>query len=256
MKLAVAACTFITTLAASRTAQADLRSFTQTYEYSTQPEGTTSVQLWHTQTRATTDGSSPHFYEGLLEIEHGITEHLDIGFNTMLSQQSGVFGAVGGDSLSLSRVELEARFRFADRGELPVDPQVMVELSKYFGDSVYEAEGRLIAARDFGEVTIAANGGVQIIGGKDVDETRTQFLWAAGATYQVVPRLRVGVETWGLADDGTVLADAGPVVCFIASPRFWIAATAGFALSERDEVLSASPTHGTPSVRAILGLEL
>ena len=255
MKLAVAACTF-TMLAASSVAHADLRSFTQTYEYSTQPEGSTSVQLWHTQTRATTDGSSPHFYEGLLELEHGMTERLDVSFNAMLSQQSGVFGAVGGDSLSLSRVELEARYRFADRGELPVDPQIMVELSKYFGDHVFEAEGRVIAARDFGDVTIAANGGVQIIGGKDVDETRTQFLWAAGATYQVVPRLRVGVETWGVADDGTVLADAGPVVCFIASPRFWVAATAGFALSERDEVVTASPTHGTPSVRAIFGLEL
>ncbi len=37
------------------TAAAELRAFTQTFEYATQPEGTTSVQLWHTGRRVTWD---------------------------------------------------------------------------------------------------------------------------------------------------------------------------------------------------------
>lgn len=233
-------------------AHADLRSFTQTYEYSTQPEGTTSVQLWHTQSRGTPDPSAIHYYEGLLEIEHGITEHLDIGFNTMLVQQTST--AIEG--LTLARAELEARYRLAERGELPIDPQIMVELSKNFGDHLFEGELRVIGARDFDELTIAVNAGIQLIGGNDAPETRTQLLWSAGATYQVVPRLRLGVETWGLYDDGTTLADVGPALSFAASQRFWVAATLGFAVSERDNDTVGSASHGSPSVRAIVGLEL
>lgn len=252
MKLVLTVCAAGAVLGGLDVAHADLRSFTQTYEYSTQPEGTTSVQLWHTQTRVRPHPGAAHLYEGLLEIEHGITEHLDVAFNTMIVQ--------GGSAraLTLRRAELEARYRFAQRGELPVDPQLMIELSKDFGDHVFEAEARAIAARDFDELTIAVNAGIQVSGGNDAPETRTQVLWAAGATYQVVPRLRIGVETWGLHEDGTTLADLGPTFSFIASRRFWVAATLGYSISRRVDYSATfeMPTHGSPSVRAIVGFEL
>jgi hypothetical protein len=240
------------TAVASRTAYADLRSFTSTYEYSTQPEGRTAVELWHTQTRATPDASSPHLYEGILEIEHGITEHWDIGFNTVIAQTAG--DATMSDPLHLAAVEIESRYRFAERGELPIDSLVFVELTKQFGDSIYTVEGRLSGSRDFGDLSVSANASVEVATGNDVPETDLDLGWSVGATYQVAPRFRLGVETWAIVEDGAVFADVGPALSFALASNFWTAITAGFALTERDTVLGT--THGAMSARVILGIEL
>src|SRR5436190_23965559 len=88
-------------------AHADLRSFTHQYEYSTVPAHRTAVELWHTQTRSTSDKMSPNIYEGILEIEHGLTDHWDIAFYTVLGQVSG--DMLGDTGLQLSEAKLETR---------------------------------------------------------------------------------------------------------------------------------------------------
>src|SRR5215216_5201215 len=83
-------------------AAADLRSFTHTYEYATMPAHKTAIELWHTQTRATSDKESPNIYEGILEIEHGITDHWDIAFYQ-------VFGSVSGEMVDTGLAFTEAK---------------------------------------------------------------------------------------------------------------------------------------------------
>ncbi len=236
----------------ARTAGADLRSFSHTYEYSTVPEGRTTVELWHTQSRATPDASSAQLYEGILEVEHGITEHLDVGLYTVLEQIEA--GPLTSEALRLSKAKLESRYRIGERGDLPIDTLLFLELAKAFGDSVYEIRGKVIGARDFGDLTLAANaiGGVVI--GKDVDETTLELGWAAGATYQLHPKLRLGVETWGVLEDRKAYVDVGPALSYAPSSTFWTAITLGFSLTERETVESAS--HGAFSARVIVGLEL
>lgn len=241
-------------------AHADVRSFTYTYEYSTVPEGDTTVELWHTQTRASSAAGSPHLYQGILEIEHGLTEKWDAGFYMVLEETAGS-SPMTSAALGLARAKVESRYRLADRGEWPIDTMLFLDLAKEFGESNYSVLGKLVGARDFGDLTFAANVGGGRLMGKDIDD-RWLLAWAAGATYQAHPRLRLGVETWGVYDDSqlatranTVYADMGPSLCFIASPRFWVAMTLGFAITERDtsgEILG----HGAVSGRAIFGIEL
>lgn len=239
--------------ASTRTAHADLRSFTHTYEYATMPEGQTALELWHTQTRGLSDGSKPSFYQGILEIEHGITEHWDIAFYTVLEQAA--LSDLESEPLRMSEAKIETRYRFAERGELPVDTLVYFEGAKAFGESLYELEGKVIGARDFGDVTVAANliGEVEV--GAAVPESELELGFAVGATYQVNPKLRVGVETWAEIEDfEEVYLDAGPAISFAPAANFWTTITLGFALTEREEDLGAD--HGYFSARAIFGIEL
>jgi len=117
----VVACSLVLAALGHET-HADRRSFTNTYEYSTVPEGKTALELWSTQGRRTWDRSSPQFYEQILEIEHGLTDHWDMAYYTVLSQVAG--DAMTSEPLHLDEIKLETRYRLADRGEWPVDATV------------------------------------------------------------------------------------------------------------------------------------
>ena len=226
------------------TASADLRSFTHTYEYTTMPEGKTAIELWHTQGRATWDKTSPQFFQQIIEIEHGITDHWDFAFYTVFAQVSG--DAMVAEPYHLSETKLETRYRFADRGEWPVDTLIYGEVAKEFGESVYELEGKVIVARDFDKFTAAANAIVEIKVGNDVAETEPELGFALGATYQVHPKFRLGAETWGAVEESELHLSVGPAVSWAPASNLWFALTAGFGISEAEKF----------AARAIVGIEL
>jgi hypothetical protein len=238
-----------TLLLAAGTAHADLRSFTHTYEYATMPEGKTALEIWHTQTRSTSDSNSPQILESILEIEHGITEHWDLAFYQVFEQVAA--GALS-ENFHLSEAKLETRYRLAERGEWPVDTLLYLEVAKEFGESLYEFEGKVIGARDFGDVTVAANAIVEVKVGKDAAETEPEVGWAIGATYQAHPKVRVGVETWGAYEEEELYANAGPVINLAPASNFWTTLTLGFGLTDEAE----GATFGFFSARILFGIEL
>lgn len=240
-------------LVAPAVAHADLRSFTHTYEYGTMPAHRTAVEIWHTQTRATSDASSPHLYQGILELEHGLTDHWDVALYHVFEQVSG--GGID-TGLALAELKLETRYRLAERGEYPIDTLLYFEVAKEFGESVYEFEGKLIGSRDFGDVTVALNAIAEIKVGKDVDETEPELGWALGATYAAHPKVRIGAETWGIVEEGEVYASAGPVASFALAPNFWATLTLGFGVTEDAREEGEGVEHGYFSGRVIVGIEL
>jgi len=226
-------------------ADADRRSFTHTYEYATVPEGQTALELWHTEERQSWDATSPQRFEQILEIEHGLTERWDAALYTTFAQTAG--DATTSEALHLQDVRLETRYRFADRGEWPVDTLVYLELSKDFGHSLYEIEGKVVGARDFDRVTVAANliGEIQL--GRNAAESEPELAWAAGATYELDPKVRLGAETWGNLEEGATSAYVGPVLALAPPGKLWLTFTAGFGLTD-----AAAAFTG----RAILGIDL
>src|SRR5262245_19298248 len=147
----------------------------------------------------------------------------------------------------LHEMKLETRYRFADRGEWPVDLLAYGELAKEFGDSVYEIEAKAIVARDFDMLTAALNliGAVEF--GRDVPETEFEFAWAAGVTYELHPKFNIGVETFGALHEDEVEASVGPALAVAPSSNLWLTFTAGFGLTD------PAPAFGG---RVILGIEL
>ncbi|HUS29981.1 MAG TPA: hypothetical protein VMZ53_15855 [Kofleriaceae bacterium] len=242
---ALAATTFL-----DSTAHADRRMFTSTYEYKTVPEGHTALELWHTESRQTWDNTTPQALEHILEIEHGLTDHWDLAFYTVFDQTAG--GTVAGvatesEPFHLAEMKLETRYRFADRGELPVDILAYGELVKVFGESIYEVEAKGIFARDFDKVTVALNVIAEIMLGKNAPETEPEFGWALGASYEVHPKVNVGVETYGEIEEEEVGASIGPALAIAPSGNFWFTFTAAFGLTDEAPALSG---------RLIVGVEL
>jgi len=237
-------------LAVPSTAAADRRSFTHTYEYMTMSRGQTELEIYTTQSRATFDDNSPQSFELMLEIEHGITDRWDVSMYHVFKQSTGDGMTDPGEPLHFDELKLRSRYRLAERGEWPVDVLVYGELVKSFGSSVYEAETKAILARDFGLLTAVVNPVVAIEFGGDVAETELELGWAAGLTYEVSPRIKLGAESWGgfeaeAADQ--VAASVGPAVSWAPADSLWVSVTAGFGLTD---------TADDFSVRALIGLGL
>jgi hypothetical protein len=232
--------------ASTSTAFADRRMFTATYEYKTVPEGHTALELWHIEDRATWKDDSPHAMEEILELEHGLTDHWDAALYTVFTQVGAVDPLVA-QPFSLHELKVESRYRFADRGELPVDIMAYGEVAREFGGGVYEVEAKAILARDFDKLTLAANLIAEIAFGSDVPETELELGWAAGATYEVHPKLNLGVETYGAIEEDEVAASIGPAIAVAPSGNFWFTFTAGFGLTDEAPKLSG---------RLIVGVEL
>lgn len=241
----------VATLAWPSVAAADRRAFTRTYEYMTMPKGETEIEIYTTQSQESWKDTSPESFQLQLEIEHGITERWDISLYHVFDQSTGDGTATDpGEALHLSELKLRTRYRFAERGELPVDTVAYLEAIKAFGASVYALEAKAILARDVGLATVALNPVAEFKFGGDVAETEIELGWAAGATYEVSPSLKVGAETWGkfeVEEPGEVGIAAGPALSWAPSQSLWVTTTVGFGLNDNTDRFS---------VRGLLGMHL
>ena len=248
-KSIVAALGLSALLAGAGIAHADRRAFTRTYEYMTMPAGETELEIYSTQSRATFDSDSPQEFNLQLEVEHGITRRWDVSLYHVFEQSSGP-ALEDNSAFHFSELKLRTRYRFAERGELPVDILAYAEAVKSFGASAYEAELKAIIARDFGRATAVVNAiGAATFGG-DVDEVELEIGYAAGLTYEVNPRWKLGAESWGAADieaAGDIAVYAGPAISWAPAASMWVTGTAGFGVTE---------TADDATVRLLLGLHI
>ena len=215
----------------SATAAAEPRSFTQTYEYPTLPEGDTEVALWHAEARDTWKSPSMHRFTQQLQIVYGITDRLEASLFTVFTQATE-------QGFAFDSLRAQARYRFVDRGEWPLDLALHCDAGKEFARSEYDLSWRLELARDFDRISAVGN----VIGnytlGRDVAKSEFTIGWAGGVTYEVVPKLHIGAEAWGDHIDGVTRTEVGPAIGLVPSPRLWLALTAGFGVNERSEAVS------------------
>ncbi|MBP6632931.1 MAG: hypothetical protein KBG28_18030 [Kofleriaceae bacterium] len=222
--------------AATGPALADRRAFTFTYEYVTQPEGNLELEYYNTQARSRFGDGGVSSMSQQLEIEYGITDHTDVSLYQVVEQE-------GAGGLRYAETKLRARHRFAERGELPVDTLLYLELVKAFGTSAYELEPKLILGKDVGQATLALNliPAIELVaerapGGDEELELEFEPGFAAGVTYEVSPKVKVGAEVWGKLehpfDDAELVTSAGPAVSWAPSTKLWVTGTAGVGLTE------------------------
>jgi hypothetical protein len=218
--------------AASTPARADRRAFGYVYEYQTMSAGGLDIELWNTQSRPDFS-AEPSAYELKLETEYGITDHWDIALYQIFEQ-----GLETSAPLSYSATQVETRYRFAERGELPIDVLGYFEIVKPLRQDSVELEWKAILARDFGPVTVAAN----LIAELEIGD-ETEFIpgWALGITYEPTPAWKIGAETFGElseAADGEerkIHGWLGPSVSWAPSPKLWITGTAAFGLTSTSD---------------------
>jgi hypothetical protein len=218
-------------LLVSATAAAEPRSFTQTYEYSTLPEGDAEVDLWHAQSQTRWHAPMVQRFAEQLQINYGVTDRFEAALFTEFTQTTD-------QAFAFDSLRAEGRYRLVDRGEWPVDVALHVEAAKQFGRSIYDLTGRLELARDFDRVTAAANLILTRAVGHDADGATQELTWAGGVTYEVLAKLHVGVETWGGHSDGLTRSEVGPAIGVVPSSRLWVAVTAGFGINNASDAFS------------------
>lgn len=218
-------------LLVSATAAAEPRSFTQTYEYPTLPEGEADVALWHAQSQTNWHTPTVQRFAEQLQISYGVTERLEAALFTVFTQTTD-------QAFAFDALRAEGRYRFVDRGEWPVDVALHVEAAKEFGRSIYDLAGQLELARDFDRVTAAGNLIATRAVGHDAAGAQVELAWAGGLSYEVVPKLRVGAETWGGRSKSLTRTEVGPTLAIAPSPRLWLAVTAGFGVNDASDAFS------------------
>ncbi len=222
-------------VAGAAPAAAERRPFTRTLEALTQGDGDTEVTLGSAQRRASLGRSSPERFELTLGLVHGVTDRLDLALTHAFVQDSGDGTSVSpARALSLDEVGLRARYRFAERGDLVVDPAAAVELSRRFATRLFRAEARAVLGRDVGVATVALNPLFAVTFGPDLTRPVLEAGWAGGVTVDVRPTLAVGAESWGRLDldaADRVAAWAGPTLSWAPTLALWVTASAGVGLT-------------------------
>lgn len=234
-------------LATEGAARADRRAFTETYEYMTIPQGDVELEVWNTQSRSDFGDNGISAFDLQLEIEYGITSHWDIALYQIVAQADGPTPETS-ESLHFEETKVETRYRLAERGQLPVDTTLYLEVAKGFGETRWEIEPKVILARDFGRANVALNIIPEIgfeeeapamPGAESEVDAEFEPGWAAGVSYELIPALKLGAETFGsvksLGDQNDVFWWIGPSAGWAPSPKLWAAATAAVGLTDAAE---------------------
>ncbi|HEU4735194.1 MAG TPA: hypothetical protein VFT22_45195 [Kofleriaceae bacterium] len=243
------ACLGICALAS--TAHADRRAYGVTYEAVTAPQGEIDVETWSTfAPQGEVDGGpSSRGIREMIELEYGITDRWDVALYNMMDM------ITSGDTESgYAGLKLETRYRPTDRGEWLVDPVFYFEAQQLFrGDADQKLEGKLILAKDFGNLNVATN--LALEEERMSDKTwNTEVEYAVGASYALTPAWVVGAELFGKAEKQMEIENrswAGPAVSWAGGGRgvlrgVWVTLSGGAGLGGE-----ADPYYA----RAIVGFQ-
>jgi hypothetical protein len=219
-------------------AHADRRAYGTTYEAVTAPRGELDVETWNTfAPQGEVDGGpASRGMRSMIELEYGITDHWDAALYNMIDVTSG-----DTDS-GYAGFKIETRYRPTDRGEWIVDPVFYLEFQQLFrGDANQKYEGKLIVAKDIGDVNIAANLAFE-------EERTTEPAWnteveyAAGTSYALSPAWILGAEVFGKAEKGEMggvenRTWAGPALSWAGGGRgalrgVWVTLAGGAGLTD------------------------
>jgi hypothetical protein len=218
---------------------ADRRAYGTTYEAVTAPKGELDIETWSTfASQGEVDGGpASRGVRTMVELEYGLTDHWDIALYNLLDTITS-----GDTDSGYAGFKIETRYRPSDRGQWPVDPVLYFELQQLFrGDANQKYEAKLILARDFGKLNVAANLALE-------EERTTEPAWnteieyALGTSYSLSPTWMVGAELFGKAEKARGEIEnklwAGPAVSWAGGGTsgplkgVWVTLAGGAGLSE------------------------
>ena len=226
-------------------ARADRRSFTRAYEYATQPAGNLELEIWN-DLIIPKDSFAGTVAKPRIELEVGLTDHWDLALYHVFESRL----EDGKSSFALDSWRLESRYRLFEKGELPVDVMLYLELERPADfRAPAELEEKLIIGKDLGRLGLVVN---LVAEQKLGTESRAGHVWEidAGARWEVVPALRLGLEYFVTMEsapgaDLEVKQYLGPSIS-LANAKVWLQVGAGIGLGDNSEIF----------VRSALGFNL
>jgi hypothetical protein len=203
------------------------------------PQTSLELESWFGATRASTSASN--VWDWWLGPVVGVTDRLELALYAIFLQLPA------DNDLSLRSFRLQGSYLLADRGSWPVDIRLRVEIGQPVGEHPYTGWFWLIAARDFGRLNLTANASFWLSFPTATTDFEQYVDYFAGASWQLLPGVRIGAELQGEAELGS---DGNPATLAVGpslaagTGRIWAAASYDFALA-----------HGSPSMgRLVMGL--
>jgi hypothetical protein len=233
-------------------ARADYKAFAHVYPYFTQPQGGKEIEIWTSlETGDLSNFAATTLIQQNIELEYGITDHWDVSFYSIFQQAPQ-------EDYRLDAFSLETRYRFAERGQWPVDTEVYLEFERPTDfNEPSEIEGKLILQKGYKRLFTQLN---LISEFKLTNGQQYGYLLGAdgGLGFEVTPAFRFGVEyllDFQQVDRLTPATGSfylGPSLA-LASPSFWMVVTPAF------KVAGTSPDADRGDamrLRVILGIPL
>ncbi len=240
-------------------ARADFKAFAHIYPYFTQPAGGMEVEVWNgLETGNLGRLAQSTLLQEQVEVEYGITDHWDVSLYSVLEQAPSELAGVPA-ALTFDAFQVETRYRFAEKGQWPVDTELYAEVERPIDlRQPFEGEFKLILEKDVHKLFFQLNliDAEQLASGPAFGYDLAAHF---GVGYEIRPWIRVGVEalenyqvdptSGSSAPQETV--HVGPSLA-LAGPRFWVVITPAFRVAGQDTI---DEVGNDLRLRVIFGLE-
>ncbi len=194
------------------------------------------------------------------EVEYGITDRIEVGFYFQFQQAASTDPV-----LQLDGVKQRVRVRLAEQGEWPLDVGLYLEIAELHDE--LELEEKILLAKRFGNLNVVANLWVEQELGYQSGEVEFLSNPTFGASYQVNPKLFLGLEYWARGnfekEEGEVANDTSVGTHHFFGPTFlaqagkvFFAVGAYLRLDHLSDSLTVGDPNGRVWVRTLLGIEL
>lgn len=168
-------------------AHAHQRDYLVNQPYYTTKQGEFEVAFYNDMNLPEMDNDDTYNSKHQIEVEYGITDHLQAAFYEVYTWDRA-------EDWSRDEFKIEAKYRFAEPGQLPLDIALYGEYANPNGSREThsdDVETKLILSKDIGVWNFTAN----LIAERAINENADWDLeYTAGVNYAVTPRTRLGLE--------------------------------------------------------------
>ena len=209
----------------ARVAEAHLRDYLVNQEYYTAKKGEFEAELYNDMNFVEADHDGTYNSKHQVEVEYGVTDHLQLAYYEVYTWDRS-------KDWERDAFKVEAKYRFAEAGQWPVDLALYTEYKNPDGHrdiNSDELENKVIVSKDIGPWNLVGN---FVFEKKLNTGSHWEYEYTAGVSYALTPRTRVGLEVkQGLGDSKDFAFDS----------------------TQNLQLIPGIYTNLTPNVRLLLG---
>ena len=167
--------------------EAEARDYLVNQPYDTTKQGELEVALWNDMNFAEADNDGSFNSKHQIEFEYGVTDHLQLAYYEVYTWDRA-------SDWERDAFKLEAKARFAEAGQWPLDVALYTEYKNPDGHRDLRSDGlenKVILSKTFGPWNVVGN----FIFERQINtHSDWEFEYTAGASYGVTSRTRIGLE--------------------------------------------------------------
>lgn len=175
----------------SSNSNADRRYFGWSYTAYTLPQGGFELEVWNTWSIGKEMGYYYQF-QPRFEFEYGVLDRLTASLYFNFDQITTEANSFQPKSFTFNSTSIELRYRFTEQNEIFIDPALYFEIA--YGGTEIEYEAKALLSKRIKNLIAVLNINGEIEREIIESETESKFEITAGAMYEIIPSLALGIE--------------------------------------------------------------